>query len=99
MSEILPPEQDDFLLQQLAARAVAGATTQDLAAAGSQVKEKFGWTLQQYGESIERLAEARLIKAEIQKDGSGHFSAVIPTQLTGIGWDRYKRLRDETDPE
>ena len=99
MSEILPPEQDDFLLQQLAARAVGGATTQDLAAAGSQVKEKFGWMLQQYGESIERLVDARLIKAEIQRDGSGNFSAVIPTQLTDVGRDRYKRLREETDPE
>lgn len=98
MTEILPPEQDDFLLQQLGSRAASGAAAQDLAETGTEVMNQLGWTLQQYGQSVVRLVEAGWIKADVRKSGDDTFTLVIPTEVTGPGWYRIKRLRDEEDP-
>jgi hypothetical protein len=96
--EVLPPDQDDFLLQQLGSRAAGGAATQDLAQTGTEVMNQLGWTLQEYGQSVVRLKEAGWIRAQIQKSGDGSYTMVIPTEVTGPGWFRIKRLRDEEDP-
>jgi len=98
MAEMLPPEQDDYLLQQLGTRAASGAAAQDLAETGTEVMNQLGWTLQQYGYSITRMVDRRWIKAQVQRSGDGSYTMVIPTEVTGIGWDRIKRLRDEEDP-
>lgn len=98
MAEILPPDQDDYLLQQLGTRAAAGATSQDLAQTGTEVMNQLGWTLQQYGDSVVRLVERRWIKASVIQSGDGTYTMIVPTEVTGIGWDRIRRLRAEQDP-
>ena len=54
VSEILPPDQADFLLQQLGGRAAGGAATQDLAQTGTEMMNQLGSTLQEYGQSVVR---------------------------------------------
>ena len=96
MTDTAPHDDAEFLLKYLTQAQWAG---KDLGTTASDVYRQHEWSDQRATNALLYAIEKRWIKAHVQRSGDGKVTMAVPSEVTGIGQDWYKRLSDEFDQE
>lgn len=89
-----PPDNDDYLLQQLGSAEERG---ENLEATAYQVGDQHGWERTLLLQSIRRLLEGDLIEGRVIGGWQEADARALLRRVTANGWDRIERLRKQTD--